>query len=433
MVVIDEARLMGTSEDQLGDLRRLIQRDRNHPSVILWSVGNEEWGIEGNVKGERITAAMQASANRMDPTRLCTVASSGGWGQGSSRPIQVMGYNYIAHGNTDEQHRQFPWQSGVGTEETTTQQTRGCYFDDMAKGHLAPLQKGDSGGNCEVGWKHYAARPYLAGLFYWTGFDYRGEPTPYGWPAVSSQFGILDSCGFPKDSFHYLKAWWTDETVLHIYPHWNWPGREGQEIEVRAHSNCEEVELFLNDQSQGRKTMEKNGHIEWKVKYQPGTLMARGYKGGKETAIARVETTGEPAAIQLAANRTTLKADSEDVSVVTVQINDAKGRFMPLAGNEVVFDLQGPAKIIGVGNGDPSSHEPDVFIHPFESKPEPLTWKRRAFNGLAQVIVQSTGEPGEILLSAASPGLAPAQLKLNAQPSTINRRLQTGPQPAATR
>jgi beta-galactosidase len=376
MVVIDENRLMGTSEDQLDHLKRMILRDRNHPSVILWSVGNEEWGIEGNVKGERITATMQAVANKTDPTRLCTVPDSGDWSKGSSKPIEVMGYNYIANRNTDQHHTQFPNQSGVGTEETTTQATRGIYFDDRAKAHSAPLERGDTGSNCERSWKFFAERPYLAGLCYWTGFDYRGEETPFEYPAISSQFGILDTCGFPKDSFYYLKAWWMDEPMVHIFPHWNWPGKEGQEIVVKCFSNCGEVELFLNGKSLSRKTMEKNGHLEWKVNCEPGTLLARGYKDGKEIAADTVETTGEPAAVQLIPDRATIKADGEDVSVITVQINDAKGRFMPIAGNEIVFALQGPARIIGVGNGDPSSHEPDVFIAKVSARSVPVTdWK----------------------------------------------------------
>ena len=362
MVVIDENRLMGTSEDQLDHLKRLILRDRNHPGVILWLVGNEEWGIEGNEKGARIASTMQAVAKHLDPTRLVTVAISGGWGGGISSVIDVMGYNYITTKSTDNQHAQFPNQPGIGTEETTTQGTRGVYFDDRAKAHLAPLEHGDSGGNCEIGWKHYAARPYLAGLFYWTGFDYRGESTPFGYPAISCQYGILDACGFPKDSFYYLKAWWMDEPLVHIFPHWNWPGREGQEIDVKCFSNCGEVELFLNGRSLGRKTMEKNGHLEWKVKYEPGTLLARGYKDGKEIATDRVATTGKPAAIQLIPDRATIKADGEDVSVITVQVNDAHERMSPIAGNEITFGIQGPGKIIGVGNGDPSSHEPDVFL-----------------------------------------------------------------------
>lgn len=434
MLVIDENRLMGTSQDQLDHLRRLILRDRNHPSVILWSLGNEEWRIEGNERGERITATMQAFANRLDPTRLCTVASSGGWDHGSSRPIEVMGYNYIVHGNIDEHHAKFPNQSGVGTEETTTQGTRGVYFDDRAHCHLAPMARGDSGGNCEVGWKFYAARPFLAGLFYWTGFDYRGEPTPFAWPAISSQFGILDTCGFPKDSFYYLKAWWTDEPVLHLYPHWNWPGREGQTLDVWCFSNCQEVELWLNGRSLGHKTMEKNGHLQWEVVYEPGTLLARGYNNGKETVTTRVETTGDPAAVRLAPDRTAIRADGEDVSVMTVQVNDAQARLVPTAGNEITFDLQGPARIIGVGNGDPASHEPDVCLgaSPLVGEKRELpVWKRRVFNGLAQVIVRSERTPGEIVLTASSPGLSPAVTKLRALPAVVHAVAESARQSGA--
>ena len=376
MVVIDENRLMGTSEDQLDHLKRLILRDRNHPCVILWSVGNEEWGIESNEKGARIASTMQGVAKHLDPTRPVTVGISGGWGGGISSVIDVMGYNYITTKSTDDQHAQFPNQPGIGTEETTTQGTRGVYFDDRAKAHLAPLEHGDSGGNCEIGWKHYAVRPYLAGLFYWTGFDSRGEPTPFSYPAISSQYGILDTCGFPKDSFYYLKAWWMDEPMVHIFPHWNWPGKEGQEIDVKCFSHCEEVELFLNGLSLGRKTMEKNGHLEWKVKYEPGTLLARGYKDGKEIAKDQVDTTGEPAAIQLIPDRATIKADGEDVSVITVQVNDANGRRVPIADNEITFGIQGAGKIIGVGNGDPASHEPDVFLAKWPGHSTAVTdWK----------------------------------------------------------
>ncbi len=296
MLVIDETRLMGSNELQLGQLGRLIRRDRNHPSVILWSVGNEEWAIEGNIKGARITATMQDLANRMDPTRLATVAISGGWG-GSSTVIAVAGVNYIKQGDPDKEHAQFPRQIIVGTEETTTQGTRGVYVDDRKACHLAPVADGSSGGNAEIGWTYYAARPYAAGVFFWTGFDYRGEPTPFGYPAISSQFGILDTCGFPKDAFYYLKAWWGAEPVLHIFPHWNWPDRVGKTVEVRAYSNCDEVELFLNGASLGRKPMPVNGHLSWNVTYAPGVLAARGYKGGREILRTQVETTTEPAAI----------------------------------------------------------------------------------------------------------------------------------------
>ena len=361
LLVIDEARLMGSNAYHLEQLERLIRRDRNHPSVILWSLGNEEWAIESNVKGERITTTMQDFAHRLDPTRPATVAISGGWG-GISKVVEVMGVNYIRHGDTDRQHADYPWQVIVGTEETTTQATRGIYVEDRARAHLAPLEDGSSGGNAELGWKHYAARPYAAGIFYWTGFDYRGEPTPFGYPGISSQFGLLDTCGFPKDSFYYLKAWWTNEPVLHVFPHWNWAGREGEEIDVRVHSNGEEVELWLNGVSLGRKTMEPNGHLAWPVPYAAGSLVARAYRDGRELLNTTVETTGPAARVALEGDRTELIADGADVAVVTVAVQDRAGRTVPTANRPVAFALTGPGRIIGVCNGDPSSHEPDQYV-----------------------------------------------------------------------
>lgn len=520
MLVIDENRLMGASAYHFSQLERLIRRDRNHPSVILWSIGNEEWAIEGNIKGARLTRTMQEFARRLDPTRLTTVAISGGWG-GSSTVADVMGVNYIRHGDTDAQHRAYPAQIIVGTEETTTQATRGIYVDNRAACHLAPVEDGSSGGNAEVGWRHYAVRPYAAGVFYWTGFDYRGEPTPFGYPGISTQFGILDTCGFPKDSFYYLKSWWTDEPVLHVFPHWNWPDRLGEPIEVRAHSNCEEVELFLNGRSLGRQTMPRNGHLAWSVPYTPGVLTARGYRDGRESLVTEVATTGPAAALRLAPDRARITADGRDAVLVTVAVTDDAGRVVPTANHGVSFALRGPGRIIGVGNGDPSCLEPDqcvgaVVTEPLgrweapdaAPSPEPVrfettfdrpdagaavdlllnalgesqtvwlngevlyrdappaaartslplpverlrptgnvlrieakrfadwgqretlrqfhpavlrrerpapTWRRTTFNGLAQVIVQSTGEAGEIVLEATSENLTGTALHLPAR------------------
>jgi beta-galactosidase len=406
MLVMDENREYGINPHQLGQLERLIRRDRNHPCVVLWSLGNEEWSVEGNERGTRITQTMQTFAQRLDPTRPCTVGISGGWGKGSSASIQVMGFNYSTHGDSGRYHARFPEKPSVATEDASTFSTRGIYVQDREHQHLTSydVNKPAWGLLAEESWSHYAARPYVAGLFQWTGFDYRGEETPFGWPAISSQFGILDICGYPKDNFYYYKAWWSDHPVLHLLPHWNWPGREGQEIDVWAHSNCEEVELFLNGQSQGRKAMKKNSHLEWKVKYAPGTLLARGYAGGKDILVDKVETTGAPAAIQLTPHRAAIRADGEDLAVVTVQINDRHGRMVPTAVNGITFEIAGPARIIGVGNGDPSSHEPD------QSR------KRSLFSGLAQVLVQSTGKPGEITLIAKAEGVADGILKIPAQP-----------------
>jgi beta-galactosidase len=363
MLVIDEQRLMGSSPVHLGELARLIRRDRNHPSVILWSLGNEEWAIEGNVTGARIADTMETAAHRLDPTRATTVAVSGGRDpKGISGAAEVMGFNYIGNGSPDEHRARMPDQPGVGTEETTTQGTRGIYVDDRARARLSPQADGSSRGNCEVGWQYYAARPHLAGLFYWTGFDYRGEPTPFVWPAIASQFGILDLAGFPKDCFHYLRAWWTDADVLHLSPHWTWPGREGQEVTVRADGNSEAVELRLNGRSLGRKDMPRNGHLEWTVPYAPGVLEARGFDGGREVVRASAETAGAPASLRLTPDRATIAADGEDLAVVSVEVRDARGRIVPTAETQVTFALEGGGAILGVGNGDPGSHEPDRFL-----------------------------------------------------------------------
>jgi len=226
--------------------------------------------------------------------------------------IDLVGYNYINQSNPDEQHAKFPHQPGVGTEEATMPGTRGIYVEDPPRAHVAFLSPGDTGGNLEKGWKYYAGRPFLAGLFFWTGFDYRGEPMKYGWPEIYAQSGLYDGCGFPKDTAYYLKSWWTDEPVLHLYPHWNWAGREGQETAVVCFSNHEAVELFLNGVSLGKKDMPRNGHLEWKVAYAPGALEARGYRGGKVVATTRVETTGAPAQLVLTPDRTVINADGAD-------------------------------------------------------------------------------------------------------------------------
>ncbi len=362
MLVLDENRLMGSSPEHLQQLERMILRDRNHPCVIAWSLGNEEWAIEGNIKGARIASTMQMVAKRLDPTRRITAAISGGWGKGISTVIDMMGYNYIVHGDIDEHHKKFPKQPSILTEETTASGTRGVYEYDRANAHMPQSDRRSARSSIERGIQFCAQRPFITGLFFWTGFDYRGEANPFGWPQVTSQFGILDLCGFPKDIYYYLKSVWTDEPVLHIFPHWNQTGKVGKPIDVWAYSNCDEVELFLNGKSLGRKPMPKLSHIQWEVNYEPGTLLARGYKGGKEIMTAKVETTGEPAVVRLIPDRDSIKADGEDVSVITVRVEDDKGRIVPTAGNEISFNLQGPGKIIGVGNGDPSSHEPDKFL-----------------------------------------------------------------------
>lgn len=362
MLVLDENRLMGSSPEQIQQLERMILRDRNHPCVIAWSLGNEEWAIEGNTKGARIASTMQTIVQRLDSTRRVTAASSGGWGYGISSVIDVMGFNYIFNGNTDEYRAKFPNRPSMATEETTGSGTRGVYEDDIGNGHMTAMDRKPNGASIEKGLKYYHARPFVAGLFYWTSFDYRGEPNPFGWPQVSSQYGIMDVCGFPKDCYYYLKSWWTDEPVLHLLPHWNWKGKEGQPVNVWAYSNCDETELFLNGKSLGRKPVQNLSHIEWDVPYEAGTLLARGSIKGKEVVTEKIETTGGPAVLRLVPDRTSIKANGEDLSVVTIQVEDKEGRVVPTADNEMFFSLRGPGKILGAGNGDPSSHEPDQFL-----------------------------------------------------------------------
>jgi beta-galactosidase len=364
MLVIDENRLMGTSSQILKELKRMIVRDRNHPSIIIWSLGNEEWGIEGAETGARIASTMQEYARRLDSTRLHTVAVSGGWGKGISTVLDVMGYNYIGNGgpgSTDRHHKEFPAQPAIGTEECATFVTRGVYIDDKDNGHLNSYDSDPStwGSSAEEGWGHYAKREYLSGMFVWSGFDYRGEPTPFTWPAICSQFGILDMCGFPKDNAYYYKSWWSSSPMVHLFPHWNW--KDGEKVKVWCYSNCEEAELFLNGKTMGRKKIEKALHAEWSVSYVPGTLAVKGYNGGKEVASETVQTTEKGKMIRLQPHKEGINADGEDLTVITVSELDANKRFVPDANDEMAFTIQGPGKIIGVGNGDPSSHETDKY------------------------------------------------------------------------
>ncbi len=371
MLVIDENRLMGISNNDFNYMKRLMLRDRNHPSVISWSIGNEEWGIEGNELGAKIAATLQAFAKSIDSTRFITAAVSGGWRKGISNVIDVMGYNYIGQINTDEHHAAFPNQPGWGTEEGSTRATRGIYFDDNDKHFIAAYDKKPfpAFNSIEEGWKHYAARDYLAGMFIWTGFDYRGEPTPFGYPSIGSYFGMMDQCGFPKDNVYYLRSWWSDKTILHILPHWNHAGKEGQEIDVWVYSNCDEVELFLNKKSLGKKPMQRNGHLEWKLKYQPGTVEAIGFKNGKKVATDKIQTTNTATTIRLTSDKNSINADSEDIAMITVNALDKNNLAVPDADNEITFSIKGPGKIIGVGNGNPASLEADKYLETIKVVP----------------------------------------------------------------
>ena len=403
LLVMAENRRMVSSEEALGQLERLVLRDRNQPSVILWSIGNEE-PQEGSVRGARIARTMMRTVRRLDPTRLIGAAFDNSFTKPGalSSELDFVGVNY----NPPELvkvHEAFPKKVVIGSETGSSVGTRGIYVRDEKRRHLPAYD------NQKVPWGQFAhewlpdieRKPYVAGGFVWTGLDYHGEPSPfYTFPSVGSQFGVYDSCGFPKDTAYYMRAWWRqDEPLVHLLPHWNWAGREGQPIEVWCYSNLEEVELLLNGKSLGRKTIEEFGYATWQVPYVPGRLEARGYRQGRQIASAVRETAGAPAALRLSAVRSKLKADGQDTGIVRVSAVDSAGRPVPTAELPVRFALSGPLWLAGTGNGDPSSLE-------IETEPT-----RRLFSGLSQVILRTyPGKTGKARLVAEADGVRPARL-----------------------
>ena len=396
MLVLNENRHLSSSKDGLEDLSTMLYRDRNHPSIFMWSLENEE-AMQGTVMGARIMETMVETSHRIDPTRKVTAAMNHARNEGGySDVLDVVGYNYgdkqLAYVKDKENH---PDRVMFCTEGTSFVSTRGEYENSWWKHTCSNSTIWQPGWGPYPGedWADIVKYPYLGGLFVWTGFDYRGEPTPFQWPSVASQFGFMDVCGFPKDGYYAYKAAWTDIPTVHIFPHWNWPGKEGQNIQVHCYTNCEEVELFLNGKSLGKQKAVLYKKLIWDLVYQPGKLEAKGYKSGKLVTKDIVETTTAPAQVALDSDVNTLKADGCDVAIIKVAIKDAKGRVVPTADNLVKFEIEGPGKIIGVANGNPNSHEPDKAS------------QRKAFNGYCMVLVQSDKTAGEIRLKAISDNL----------------------------
>lgn len=375
--VIEETRLMGVSEPQLRVLQKMIERDRHHPCIIMWSVGNEEWGLEWTDRGERLARRMQEYAHQWDPLRPCCVATSSG--PHIVRGTDIAGYNYLMQNDIEGLHQQYPERVAAGTEETTGCGTRGIYYTDRERGHMAALNReADVDGTLnriERGWQFYHQRDWLLGLFYWTGFDYMGEPNPMEWPTVGSQFGLLDLCGFRKDEAYYLQSWWTDTPTLHILPHWNLSGHEGEAIDVWVYSNMDEVELRVNGKSLGRQTMPRDGHLAWQTIYQPGRVEAIGYKQGRRALRETVYTTGAANRVEVA------KSHYEDVTVLDVTLLDSKNHFAATACDTLAVTIDG-GRVIAVHNGDPACHD----VRPMTGYENTL--RMAAFNGHAQVVVQ---------------------------------------------
>jgi beta-galactosidase len=412
MLVISENRLFGSSAAHLEQVGAMVLAHRNHPSVILWSIGNEEMRAQSSIQGPRIARTLRHVVRRLDPTRPVTMAIAPfSWFTMKPEPLEtvlpltreidVMGFNYCDV-HWIRYHELHPSVPVVVTEDTSNGPTRGCCRTDPAACRLSwvePLR--EDAFTFERNWKLVAENDFLAGIFVWTGFDYRGEPTPYGWPQVASQYGVMDTCGFAKDPFHYYRAQWRAEPAIHVFPHWSDPVRPGETVTLYCSTNCEEAELVLNGRSLGRRPIPRYGHGVWSgVPYEPGRLEAIGYLSGSAAARAVSETTSAPAAVRAVPDRLELEAGGRDAAVVNVEVVDCRGRVVPTACSELRFRLEGSGRILGTGNGDPASHEPDAAP------------RRRAFNGLCQVILGSGKTGGTAKLVVSSPGLASAELTL---------------------
>ncbi|MFD0616126.1 beta-galactosidase GalA [Paenibacillus sp. GCM10027629] len=399
MLVVEENRKLDISPNGIEDLKFMLYRGRNHPSIILWSMENEEI-LEGTVMGARMLRTLASITRSIDSTRPTLAAMNHGWNDGGySDGVDIVGYNYGQREDQDiRDHQQFPSRKMIGSESASCTVTRGIYERDDVQGYCPEYGIHIPEWSCSVekAWRDVVENPFLSGVFIWTGFDYRGEPTPYEWPNINSHFGVMDTCGFPKDNYFYLKSAWTEEPIVHIMPHWNWPDKEGQDIEVWVYSNCERVELLHNGVSLGDLEMVRASHLEWTVKYAPGELVAIGRNGSVEGARAVVTTTDAPYAVKLVPNRTQMQSDGCDVAIIRAYVVDEHGRVVPTADHEISFTVEGKGKILGVGNGNPSSHEPDKSN------------RRKAFNGSCLLIVQSMEEAGEIVISASSEGLLEA-------------------------
>lgn len=437
------------------DLTDQMLRDRNHPSVIQWSIGNEvleQWShadadtlslAEANLilnfghskemlahkdsgmsVNSLLTLKLADMAHALDSTRLVTAGCNEpdpGNHLFRSGTLDIIGYNYH-NDNFKDVPRNFPGKPFIVTESVSGLMTRGAYIMPSDSMYIWPerwdkpfhrdVMECSSYDNNHVPWGTTHERTmydvqnndFIMGQFVWTGFDYLGEPTPYGFPARSSHFGIVDLAGIPKDVYYmYQSQWRPDKTVLHLFPHWNW--KKGQDIDMWAYyNNADEVELFVNGKSQGAKSMpEGQYHVMWRVKYEPGEVTAVSRKDGREVARRTIRTAGEPAAIRLTPDRSVIADDGYDLSYVLVEVVDKDGNLCPWADNEITFDVSGAGRNVGVDNGSPTSMER------FKAD------KRKAFYGKAMLIVQSDGKPGQINVTARSSGLKSADTVLTAK------------------
>ena len=394
------------------DLVSMVRRDRNHPSVVIWSIGNEI-PEQGAKDAEAMATRLAEIVRREDPTRPTTSAMNNPGAAlktGFAKPLGVFGVNYNIQAYTDARTRgHVPM---IGTETASALSTRGEYglaidkagavtirhqFDHLVSDY--DVVRPNWGNLAQTSLMALQRDPWMAGEFVWTGFDYLGEPTPYDWPSRSSYFGIADLCGFPKDRFYLYQSQWTDRPMAHLLPHWNWPAEfRGKAIPVWCYSNADAVELSLNGKPLGPGTR-RELHWEWSVPYEPGELKVVATKGGHPVATDTVQTVGPPAKLTLSADRPLGRG--VDLSFVTVTVTDAQGRTCPTAHDTVDFALTGPATIAGLGDGDPTNHEP------FQGK------RHRVFNGLGLAVVRSAAGTGPVQLTATAAGLEAATITVN--------------------
>ena len=402
MLVMDENRHLGdcyshhsptgTTATNLSDLATMIQRDRNHPSIIMWSMCNEE-GLQGTPEGARIFSAMMKVVHRYDHTRPITCAMNRQLAQATASPTwRTSSGSITTHGNYDAIHQRHPDQPMFGSEDTNDKTTRGEYVDDRTNGM----------GSCynltEKAWLPVVTRPFMAGSFTWTGFDYKGEPNPYGWPDVSNNTGLMDVCGFPKDKYYYFESCWSDKPMVHLMPDgWNWPGKEGQNIRVIAFSNARQVELFLNGKSLG-----VQNHAAGRPRGMAGSLSARPIGWPKPTTTARwwPPTRWKPRARPPASSFHLTGQRSRPTGKTRWWFRSPfwmpRAGWFPTPATASSFHLTGGGRILGVGNGNPSDHDPDKAD------------QRNAFHGHCMAIIQAGSHPGVLQLTATSPGLTSA-------------------------
>ncbi len=422
MMVMDETRHLGdtyfpkaaddTPYSDLSDVKAIVLQHRNHPSIIMWSLANEE-GQGRTPHGAQMFAATKAAVKQLDPSRPTTSAMNGGYTKDGFISVEdILGMNYhnpeFAHVHAD-----FPGRMIFGSEDANAKTSRGIHETSRPLGLCSEYSCGSSfdSGPWDS-WVPVTENPFVAGEFVWTGFDYRGEPNPFSWPAVTSQTGAMDLSGFPKPVYYYWKAAWQQKPSVYIFPDWNFPKTAiGKNILVHAFSNCDQVELLLNGKSLGKKDMPPNRYLDWQVPYAPGTLSAIGYNQGKETARYTVQTSGAPASLRLIAEVGNIRADSEDIAPVRVEVLDAAGHIVPDADNLIEFSVSGVGLLAGTANGNPVSHESNVAN------------SRQAFHGLAMVLVRATGHPGTITIQAHADALTPARTVISSVPDAPPRQI----------